>query len=160
MDRRPTICPPGAVARGFTLIEMMIVVVLVAILAGVALPSLLEAIRKNRRSEAISAINAVQQAQERWRSSNASYASDLTSAAPAGLGIPATTSSGYYTLSLGSVTATGYTITATANSGTTQANDGDCAQLRVRADGGNLYYGFASLAGSFSEAVRNRCWSR
>jgi len=160
MDLRPHAHPVGAAARGFTLIEMMIVVVLVAILAAVAMPSLLDAIRKNRRSEAFSAINSVQQAQERWRSNNPSYAADLTSAPPAGLGLSATTSSGYYTLALSGVSATGYTITATANSGTTQANDGNCAQLRVRADGGNLFYGSAVLSGPFSESPNNRCWSR
>ena len=83
--------------RGFTLIELMIVVAIIAIIAAVALPSYFDSIRKSRRSDAISEIARVQQAQERWRANNVANNATLTGAG--GLGLQsATTSESYYTL--------------------------------------------------------------
>jgi type IV pilus assembly protein PilE len=151
--------PPIRHAHGFTLIELMITVVVVGLLAAVAFPSFLDSIRKGRRSEAFTALSAVQQAQERWRSNNASYATDLTSAAPAGLGLLATTPSGYYGVTLANVTPTGYEVIATAVSGTSQANDGACVKLGVQLAAGNLTYA-SSSGGSLTYANTDKCWSR
>lgn len=144
---------------GFTLIELMIAVVVVGILLAVAFPSFMDSIRKNRRSDAFSALNAAQQAQERWRAGNPAYATALTSlgwaaAEPASPG-------GYYTFGVVASSATGYTITASPVAGKSQASDGDCAYLRVRAAAGEIFYGSSSSAGgTFVESVSNRCWSR
>ena len=68
--------------RGFTLIEVMVVVAVVGILAAIAYPSYLSQVRKSRRSEAVQALAQVQQAQERWRANNTTYnGADLSSAA-------------------------------------------------------------------------------
>lgn len=146
--------------RGFTLIELMIAVVVVAILAAVALPSFLDSIRKGRRSEAFSALAAIQQAQERWRTNNASYASNLSASAPTGLNIPSTTANGYYSLSLLDVGPTGYKAVATAVSGRSQANDGSCAKLGVQMNGGAVTYASNTVAGALTYANTDRCWSR
>lgn len=153
---------PSPRCRGFTLIELMIVVAVVALLAAVAFPSFMDSIRKGRRSEAFAALANVQQAQERWRSNNATYNSDLSGAAPTGLGIAATTSSGYYSLSLADVTATGYVAVATAVAGSTQASDGTCAKLGVRMLTGNLRYDASSATGTltFPDPPTNKCWGR
>lgn len=144
--------------RAFTLIELMIALMVVAILAAVAYPSFLDSIRKSRRSEAFTALNAVQQGQERWRANNPNYANSLA-APPAGLGVTTPTPSGYYSLSLSDITANGYTITATGVSGKSQAQDADCVNLRVRVAAGNVNYGSAG-GGAFTEGSGNRCWSR
>jgi type IV pilus assembly protein PilE len=146
--------------RGFTLIELMIALVVVAILAAVALPSFMDSIRKGRRSEAFSALSNIQQAQERWRTNNAAYASNLSASAPTGLNIPSTTANGYYTLSLANVTATGYQAVATAVTGTSQANDGTCAKLGVQMNGGAVTYASNTIAGALTYANTDRCWSR
>jgi type IV pilus assembly protein PilE len=99
----------------------------------------------------------VQQAQERWRSNNASYTTDLSSS---GINLPTTTSGGYYGIAVDAADATGYSVTASATTGSSQASDGSCARLRVRATGGNLFYGSAPASGSFDESAGNRCWSR
>src|SRR5512134_1137543 len=68
----------NAARRGFTLIELMIVVAIIALLATVALPSYLDHVRKTRRADAIARISQIQQAQERFRANNAQYAANLT----------------------------------------------------------------------------------
>ena len=147
--------------RGFTLIEIMIAVVIVAILAAIALPSFLDAVRKSRRSDAFVALSALQQAQERWRGNTAEYATDaqLTTAAnanPRGLGMTRTTSNGYYTLLLSGSNATGYTATATGQAG--QAEDATCKVLAVRVAGGNISYGSGAAAVDWADP--GRCWAR
>lgn len=111
--------------RGFTLIEILIVVAIIAIVAAVALPSYFQSVRKSRRAEAVTAMAAIQQAQERWRANNTTYAANsvLTTAAPSGLGQLGTTPNGRYTLSISNNTATQYTVTATAVAAGGQTND-------------------------------------
>jgi type IV pilus assembly protein PilE len=152
-----------AATRGFTLIELLIAIVVIALLAMVAYPSYLDSIRKSRRSDAFTALAAVQQAQERWRSNRSAYTTALTAAPdadPPGLGLPATSPKGYYTTSVDAADGTGYTLTATAATGTSQVKDEGCQRLRIRADGGNLFYGAAGLEGEFDESPANRCWAR
>lgn len=146
--------------RGFTLIELMIAVAILAIVGSLAYPSFMGSIRKGRRAEAFAALSAVQQAQERWRGSNATYSSNLTAAPPAGLGLAATTAGGLYSISLTNTSATGYEVSATAVSGTSQVHDGNCAKLGVRMAGGNLTYAGAGAAGTLAYAATNLCWNR
>lgn len=103
----------GGRARGFTLIELMVVVAVVAILAAIAIPNFLEQSRKGRRAEAMSIVGEIQLRQERWRAENAAYASQ------AQLGTLPT--SDHYGISVTGNTATAYTITATPQG--KQAND-------------------------------------
>ena len=122
--------------KGFTLIELMIAVAVIGILAAIALPSYNSQIRKSRRTDAVTTLSAFQQAQERWRVNFATYAalSDLTAlttATPPGFGMSATSSNGYYTITIGSPTGTRYTLTATAVAGTSQAADTNCNVLVV-----------------------------
>ena len=140
--------------RGFTLIEVMIVVVVIALLATVALPAYLDQVRKSRRADAIARISQFQQAQERWRSNNATYGT------LANLGIGATTADGYYSLSMtASPTATTYQLLATATGA--QASDTNCKFLALSMSGGNttLLSGPDSSVGNTGSA-NNRCWNR
>jgi len=140
--------------RGFTLIELMIAVAIVAILAAIALPSFLESVHKGRRSEAFAALSALQQAQERWRGNNANYGAlaDLP-------GISANTPNSYYAITV-SVNAPpalpGYIATATAQGN--QANDGTCKVLAVRVAGGNISYGSGAETADWTDP--GRCWAR
>lgn len=148
---------------GFTLVEVMIAVVIIGLLAAIAIPAFTDSVRKSRRAEAFSALSAVQQAQERWRGNHASYSSALANTAtgsnPAnGLGIAATTASGYYGIAISGASATGYTVTATGVSETSQAADGACKVLAARMNGGNLEYGSGASTAAFPDA--NRCWAR
>ena len=147
--------------RGFTLIEIMIAVAIVAILAAIALPSFRDSVRKSRRSEAFAALSALQQAQERWRGNRAEYAADTqltlaVNANPPGLGLGRTTPNGYYTLLLSGNDATGYTATATGQAG--QADDATCKLLAVRVAGGNISYGSGAATVEWTDP--GRCWAR
>jgi len=59
--------------RGFTLIEMMIVVAVIAILASFAIPAYNEQVRKGRRADAMAAMNETAQALERFYTLNNTY---------------------------------------------------------------------------------------
>jgi type IV pilus assembly protein PilE len=103
--------------RGFTLIELMIVVAIIAILAAIAYPSYQDYVRRSRRADAIAVITDLQLQQEKWRANNPSYAPVCTNcpptapATPNGLVLP---TSDYYTFGISNTSATTYTLTATA----------------------------------------------
>lgn len=102
--------------RGFTLIELMIVVAVVAILATIAIPSYAEHVRKSRRAQAKADLVEVAQLMERYHTVQNTYV---------GFGLPSNQSprdgTAQYTMSLGNVTATAFTLTATP--GTNQSKD-------------------------------------
>lgn len=78
--------------KGFTLIELMTVVLVVAVLASLALSAYTKQIRKSRRAEAKQVLAEVSLRQEKWRSNHTMYlgndsdAADITAfgAIPAG----------------------------------------------------------------------------
>ena len=106
--------------RGFSLIELMIVITILAILAAVAYPSYLNSIRKARRADAMAAISAIQLAQEKLRASCRFYAQGLAAAENCGasagdstIDAGATSPDGRYAIALSGASGTGYTVTAT-----------------------------------------------
>jgi type IV pilus assembly protein PilE len=133
----PTIVATRRGVRGFTLIELMIVVTVVAILAAIALPAYQSQIRKSRRSDAVAAIAAVQAAQERFRANNPTYTTDLTTALPTGLGLSATSPAGRYTISVTVATGVNYTIQAAATASGGQTADTGCTTLTTTVTAGN-----------------------
>jgi type IV pilus assembly protein PilE len=62
--------------RGFTLIELMIVVTVVAILGAIAYPSYMDSVRRGWRAEARTALMQEMQQQERLYTQRASYMTD------------------------------------------------------------------------------------
>lgn len=116
---------------GFTLIEILFVVCLIAILVVLAFPSYQAYLMKSRRSDAKEALASLQLAQEKWRGNHDTYTDNL-----ADLGISPNSSAGYYTIQLtpGSSSGTNYEATATPVPSSPQGSD-DCGILRVTATG-------------------------
>ena len=119
---------------GFTMVELVIVLLVVAILSAIAVPAYRSQMFKGRRADAREAVTQIQQAQERWRSTNATYAATV-----AALGQSATSSGGNYALSVSNATASGYTVTATAQA--RQAGDTNCTPMTLTVAGNNTTYG-------------------
>lgn len=132
--------------RGFSLIELMIVIVVVAILAAIAIPSYQDYIRKSRRADAKDAVTRIAAAQEKYFFTHNSYTVDL---ADLGYGSGTVESSeGWYRLSFNADAAADsadgtcgtdpneypcFTITATAINA--QASDTKCASFSITQSG-------------------------
>jgi len=125
-------------SRGFTLIELMVVVIVIAILAAIAIPSYLNQTRKSRRNAAEAAIQQIALLEERYRADNSGYLDSSSATNWAKLG--SNPSNSYYTYAVTIAAATStvpatYQIKATGKS--TQLKDYD------RSSGTsctNLYY--------------------
>ncbi len=141
--------------RGFTLIELMIVVGVAALLVTIALPSYQDTTRKSRRSEAVTALAQLQQAQERYRAGNTGYAANLADLPGSQ---PSATSN--YNLAIDASGNASYTLTASAKPASPQFGDLKCRGLRVRAASGVIYYESLDAANAVDAANANRCWAR
>ena len=107
--------------RGFTLIELMIVVAVIGLLASVAYPIYSNAIAKGDREDAISALLKQQGTMEEYYLNNDTY-----NGAP--LFNPAGKSQrGKYDITIASADAYSYTITATRNDG----GDANCKTMSI-----------------------------
>ena len=83
--------------RGFTLIELMVVVVIATILLGIAVPSYMSQIRKSRRTDAKTALLELAGREERFLSTNGSvYSSLAADMGYTGWGAANPVGSGYY----------------------------------------------------------------
>ncbi|WP_153109276.1 type IV pilin protein [Propionivibrio limicola] len=106
--------------RGFTLIELMIVVAIVGILASIAYPSYQEYVRRGHRADAQAYLMDVAQRQQQYFTDNRSYAGDvatLNAAAPSSI-------TPYYTIAIVTgATPPSFSVTATAIG--TQLADGN-----------------------------------
>jgi prepilin-type N-terminal cleavage/methylation domain-containing protein len=65
-------------AHGFTLIEMMIVVAIIAIIAAIALPNMLRSRIQTNEASAVQALRAIMSAETTFHTQNARYTSDFT----------------------------------------------------------------------------------
>ena len=115
---------PRQKMRGFTLIELMLVVAVISILTAIAYPSYIASVQRGHRTDATSALMSAAGTLEQFYAQNQSYATNAAGTATtlASLGIATTTQGGYYTLSL-NVQTTTYSLQATP----TGAQVGDTA---------------------------------
>lgn len=144
--------------RGFTLIEVMVVLAIVAILAALAWPSFKNAMSKSRRSDAIAALANITQSQERWRANNPRFQDDLTLLIGATNGV---SPAGHYDLVMvaNSVSSTGYKANATVRSGSPQTSDTVCQVMQVQMSLGNITYRSGPDSG-VGNGTPDPCWVR
>jgi type IV pilus assembly protein PilE len=124
--------------RGFTLVELMVVVAIVAILASISVASYRRYVLRANRTEARIALLSIQAGQEKFFLQNNTYATDIATLIadpPAGLGLNLTaggvTPSGLYTVSFAVATPTQYTVRAAPTAGSSQAKDTDCPLFTI-----------------------------
>ena len=137
----------SARSRGFTLIELMIVVAVIAVLGAIALPSYQDYVRKGRRADGRALIQAAALAQEKVRLGSVTYTTTLANLTGACAGSPCNSDQGYYALTVPAATATGYSLTATPQGA--QASDSACATLTYVVAAGVTTYG-----------PSNACWGK
>ncbi len=130
-------------SRGFTLIELMIVVAIVGILAAIAYPNYTEYVKRTQRSAIASLLSEQTQALERYYSQRGQY-TDVAN-------FPLTLSAGntYYTIAADRAAQT-YTLTATPIA-TTMMNGDKCGNFVINNAG--------RISNSTGLATRD-CWGR
>jgi type IV pilus assembly protein PilE len=155
---------PVSRTGGFTLIELMIVVVIATILLSIAVPSYMLQIRESRRTDARTALLDLAGREESFNASMNAYTNVATNL---GYGsFPATIGSGYYTITVACVAAYGaalgcdtnpnapagpsYYLTATPVAGTSQAKDSQCLSFSLDSQGNQF---------STGSVPSTTCWS-
>ena len=133
--------------RGFTLIELMVVLAVIAILAAIAVPSFTRQVQRSHRADAARGLSELQLRQERWRASNPKYLGTDSTAANKTL-FGALPTSDYYTFVLDSAESpTDFTVKATPIG--SQANDSDCNPMKISVTAGVVQ----------KTPTTGRCWN-
>lgn len=128
--------------RGFTLVELLVVLALATLLAATAVPAWQQQSLRAARTDAVAALLRVQAQQERHRQQIGWYASSLSA-----LGSAPTSTQGRYRLEVRPRHADAYVAIAEALG--PQAGDRECATLTLE-----VAHGFARPGPSA------RCWNR
>ena len=120
--------------RGFSLLELLITVAVLAIVTNYAVAAWREQVIKVRRSEAMALLMQVAARQEQFRVQALRYAegAELSAAPPSGLGLDVS-NAGY--LLATTATTNDFAATATVQAGGLQADDTDCWLFGIDSSG-------------------------
>jgi len=110
--------PPQQRQAGFTLIEVMIVVAIIAILAAIALPAYSDYVIRGKLVAGTNALAALRAQMEQYYQDNRTYLSVSSSIASP---CASSTTADTFTLTCPTLTATAYTLTATGSNRTAGA---------------------------------------
>lgn len=136
-------------SRGFTLLELMVVVAIVAIVSALAAQSYTRYAFRSRRVDARQMLMSIAQAQERWHATYNRYADDLEKL---GYSNPAMSSHGYYELVLSVQDDRGQGFVAVAMPMHGQVGDA-CGSLSIDQAGRKL-----PSAADTSANANGACW--
>ena len=123
------------ISKGFTLIELIIVVAIIGVLAAIAYPSYQDSVRKSRRADARAVLLEAAQFMERFYTESFRYDQDRNGTAvalPAPLTVsPRGSAAGtqYYDITLTNLAATTFTLNAAPTGA--QSSDTGCGTLSL-----------------------------
>lgn len=129
--------------RGFTMIELMVVVAIVAIVTAIAIPSYQEQVRKSNRGLAKSDLLELTQCAERYHTTNGTYVGFEAATA---CDVDSKDDANTYNFATDAITRTTFTLSATAQGG--QSPD-KC---------GNLGINQANVRTHSAGTAADRCW--
>jgi type IV pilus assembly protein PilE len=135
-------------ATGFTLIEVMITVAIVAILAAVAIPSYTDYITRSKIQEATSTLLSMRVKMEQYFQDQRTF----IGACAAGTVAPLPAGLKYFTIGCSNQAATTYTVTATGIAGS------DMAQFSFTIDQGNTRQTTSVPTASGWSLPATNCW--
>jgi len=98
---------------GFTMLELLMVVIIIGILATLALPQYMGFIEKARSTEAISTMGTIRTAQNLYKLETGTYSPDASNLA---ITVPTSGAATYWTYSITGASDTGFGVTATRTS--------------------------------------------
>lgn len=142
-------------ARGFTLIEMMIVVAIIAVVAAIAYPNYNDYMMKSRRSDAKALLSGMAARQEQYFLDNKTYTATLGNLGYSTNGDGSVTSEKRYYTVAAAATAVTYTLTATPQG--VQASD-KCTTLTLDEEGTKDATVPASTPAGEVNALKAKCW--
>jgi type IV pilus assembly protein PilE len=126
-------------AAGFTLIELMITVVIVAILLAVAIPLYQHQMRESRRTDARTALLDLASREERYYATQNQYTSTASDLGYSGWGSGYPVGNGYYYITSPTVSNSSnppsFSFTALPVTGMGQDEDSDCASFTITSTG-------------------------
>ena len=135
--------------KGFTLIEVMIVIAILAIVVAIALPSYRDQVRKSRRADAVALVMNIAQRMERCFTIDGAYSAGGT--CPTGT---IASDGGYYQGTVAITSTTAFAATIVPVAGKDQANDAACASFVISQTG-------AKTATNSSAADNTAaCWAK